>query len=155
MDNNQISKAELLKIYLIQNIMYLVEILLMLCILCVVFALDYPKGDPLAKAPIILNNLLLWVVILRYIFGYTFLSFLALFALKLSKWKFSAFNIAWIDTACYILLSLLFAFVLIPETRDYLTFEFHYNQGYFYISIALKLIIPFLVKQLPIPWLWS
>ncbi|GEQ85380.1 hypothetical protein ULMS_08880 [Patiriisocius marinistellae] len=61
---------------------------------------------------------------------------------------FSGLNVAISSVASYVVVSLIYAFIIVPGTKELLKLDFSYNGGYFYYSVILTFLIPLILGKI-------
>jgi len=128
--------------------MYFVEFCLLVIINYYLFFLEYPNGNIKKEVNYIFFNSFLWSILLRPFFGYPIMLFWGLkLILKMSNNSWIILKVAITNITIYSLLSLLYAYVFFPETKDFLIWDLSYRGSYFYYSLCAMFIAPFLLSK--------
>lgn len=136
------------KTTLLTYALYLIEFFLLILITLLLFKIENPNADILSRINIIFKDTLAWTIVFRTIYGYSIALILLLLLLKHKGITLSGLNVAIASITSYVLISLLYALVLLPDTKEFLTLDLTYNGGYFYYSVILTFFIPLILGKI-------
>jgi hypothetical protein len=128
---------------------YFIEFLILTVLNLILFKLEYPNGKLTTIIGRTIGDLFLWTIWLRTIFGY---SLIQIFFVWLGfPYKIKIVNtlyLSLVGLTIYALISLMYAFWIIPDTKDYLIFDLSYRGTFFYYSLVCLILTPLISRVL-------
>lgn len=135
------------KLTVLAYLIYLIEFCLLSILVFFLFKIEHSNVNISNRIANLFKESFVWTIVFRTIYGYSLFFILLLFFFK-KRQQLNTLSISLIGMASYLFLSLLYAFVFIPNTKEFLEFKFSYNNGYFYYSMIIIFITPFLLSKI-------
>lgn len=138
----------LFKIIALVYLLYLVELLLLFFVNVILFKIQYPDGLIVSKLTSHFKEVFAWTLVFRTIYGYSLIFILTILLFKKKISDFTPLKVSIISLCTYLIVSFLYAFVLLPDTKEFLAFDMGYKGGFFYYTLLCLVISPFILNKI-------